>query len=116
MKHTIEKEKTMVADMIKIYCHGNHKTKKGELCPSCAALQDYALERLSKCPHKDCKTFCSMCKTHCYKPTMREEIKKVMRYSGPRILPTHPIAGTSHFIDTVKGIREKKRAEKNSAA
>ena len=28
------------------------------------------------------KTFCANCKVHCYKPEMREQIRKVMRFSG----------------------------------
>ena len=30
------------------------------------------------------KTFCSNCTVHCYRPEMRERIRTVMRYAGPR--------------------------------
>jgi len=36
---------------------------------------------------------------HCFKPVMRDKIKAVMRYSGPRMLRTHPILAMNHFID-----------------
>ena len=32
------------------------------------------------------KTFCSNCRAHCYRLEMREEIRKVMRFSGPRMI------------------------------
>ena len=45
------------------------------------------------------KTFCSNCKVHCYRPDMRERIRAVMRFSGPRMLLYHPITGIRHFLD-----------------
>ena len=65
-------EKETVGLMIELYCRGNHGTPKGQLCPDCAALRDYADARVDHCPHMATKTFCSVCKTHCYKPEMRE--------------------------------------------
>ena len=76
--------------MIKKYCHGKHGTKGEELCEECRALTEYALFRLEKCPFKVNKKFCSFCKIHCYKPDMREKIKDVMKWAGPRMIFTHP--------------------------
>ena len=87
-----EREKTMVSDMIRVYCKGNHAAydKKNKcLCKECQALDDYARMRSDKCPFMETKTFCSNCKVHCYKPEMRQRIKEVMRYSGPRMLFVH---------------------------
>ena len=61
-------------------------------------LLDYAYFRLDKCPFKDNKKFCSKCKVHCYKPEMRQQIKNVMRYSGPRMLFKHPILLFKHML------------------
>lgn len=36
-------EKLLVSEMIALYCHKNHHTAKGSLCPQCQALHDYAL-------------------------------------------------------------------------
>ena len=102
-------EKETVGLMIELYCRGNHGTPKGQLCPDCAALRDYADARVDHCPHMATKTFCSACKTHCYKPEMREKIRAVMRFSGPRMLFVHPVAAIRHVIETR---REKKRLEK----
>ena len=45
-KDRITREKEMLPETVKIYCHGVHKTKRGELCPECRELCDYALYRL----------------------------------------------------------------------
>ena len=103
-----ECEKEMVSQMIAVYCKGKHGTKHGELCPDCAALTEYARQRAEKCPFMETKTFCSNCKVHCYKPEMREKIRAVMRYSGPRMIFYHPVMAVRHVMETKK---EKKRLE-----
>ena len=54
------------------------------------------------CPHIATKTFCSVCQTHCYKPEMRERIRQVMRWSGPRMLFHHPVLAVRHLAETRK--------------
>ena len=105
-----QREKDMVSEMIALYCKRNHKTK-GALCPECEKLKEYALMRSDKCPFMESKTFCSNCRVHCYKPEMREKIRKVMRFSGPRMIFHHPVMAVSHLIETKK---EKRRLEKNN--
>ena len=108
-----EKQKKLIPVMIRKYCKGNHGTEKGCLCDECTELTAYALQRLEHCPFKENKSFCSACKIHCYKPEMREKIRKVMRYSGPRMIWTHPIWSCSHVVTT---IRYKKALEKDQKA
>ena len=105
------KETQVVRLMIELYCRGRHGTPKGRLCPECQALAEYAAQRVAHCPHMEIKTFCSNCKTHCYQPQMRERIRQVMRYSGPRILLHHPVMAVRHVVETVK---EKKRLKKEN--
>lgn len=105
-----EREKKMVSEMIALYCRKNHGTR-GTLCPECAALNLYARQRSDKCPFMETKTFCSNCKVHCYKPEMREKIRAVMRFSGPRMIFYHPVAAIRHVIETKK---EKRRLEKTA--
>ncbi|MCC8041950.1 MAG: nitrous oxide-stimulated promoter family protein [Oscillospiraceae bacterium] len=102
-----EREKELVSQMIALYCKKNHKTKNG-LCPECAELDCYARERSDKCPFMETKTFCSNCRVHCYKAEMRERIRAVMRFSGPRMLLWHPTAAIRHLVETKK---EKKKME-----
>ncbi|WP_418463188.1 nitrous oxide-stimulated promoter family protein [Frisingicoccus sp.] len=104
-----EREKKMVSQMIVLYCRKNHGTKD-TLCPECAALNLYARQRSDKCPFMETKTFCSNCKVHCYKPEMREKIRMVMRFSGPRMIFYHPVAAIRHMIETKK---EKRRLERS---
>ena len=107
-----EREKAMVSEMIALYCRKQHGGK-GSLCPECAALEAYARQRSDKCPFMETKTFCSNCKVHCYKPEMREKIRAVMRFSGPRMIFSHPIAAMRHVTETKK---EKRRLEKSYEA
>ncbi len=102
-----ENEKSVIELMIRLYCKGNHHT--GELCPECTQLLAYAEHRVDVCPFMESKTFCSNCRVHCYKPDMREKVRAVMRYSGPRMLFHHPVLAVRHLIETKK---EKKRLEK----
>lgn len=102
-----EKEKRIVGEMIKLYCKKQHKVKKG-LCPECQALKEYAELRSDKCPFMESKTFCSNCKVHCYKKEMREKIRQVMRFSGPRMIFHHPVMAINHLVQSKK---EKRKME-----
>ncbi len=104
-----QREKETVSQMIHLYCKKQHGTKQG-LCPECAALEEYAQLRSDKCPFMETKTFCSNCKVHCYKPEMREKIRAVMRFSGPRMLFVHPVMAIRHVIESKK---EQKRLERS---
>ena len=104
-----EREKETVSLMIRLYCRKKHGGNG--LCPECAALDAYARQRSDKCPFMETKTFCSNCKVHCYKKDMREKIRQVMRFSGPRMIFHHPVMAIRHVIETKK---EKRRMEKNN--
>ncbi len=83
--------------MIRLYCKNQHGTKTG-LCPECRALTEYACERSDICPFMENKHFCSNCRVHCYKPEMRDKIRQVMRFSGPRMIFHHPVMAIWHLI------------------
>ncbi len=105
-----EKEKQVVSLMIRLFCRKKHGTKNG-LCPECAALAKYACERSDKCPFMENKTFCSNCQVHCYKPEMREKIREVMRFSGPRMIFYHPVMAIRHVLETKKEAKEMAKKE-----
>lgn len=105
-----KREKEIVSQMISLYCKKKHGNKNG-LCEQCEELEAYAKKRSDQCPFMETKTFCSNCRVHCYQPVMREKIREVMRFSGPRMLFTHPLIAIKHVIETKK---EKKRLEKES--
>ncbi|MBO5878866.1 MAG: nitrous oxide-stimulated promoter family protein [Alistipes sp.] len=91
----LQHERRIVADMIALYCRKKHSTK--ELCNDCRTLAEYADRRTMACPKMAEKTFCSQCKSHCYRQDMRERIREVMRFAGPRIILHHPIAALRHL-------------------
>lgn len=95
------KEKEMVSFMIELYCKKNHHPK-GRLCAECAALERYAFDRSDHCPFMENKTFCANCSVHCYKPDMKEQIRTVMRFSGPRMILHRPRAALYHLYTTKK--------------
>jgi hypothetical protein len=93
----ITRESKTVAVMIDLYCRNQHGSDRP--CTECSDLLVYANERLEGCPFQEGKTTCAKCPVHCFKPAMRDRIKTVMRYSGPRVLLRHPILAIRHFID-----------------
>jgi len=92
------RERKTIKVMIDLYCRDHHGTQK-ELCTDCHELLDYAYLRLDKCPFQEGKTTCANCSVHCYKTDIREQVRQVMRYAGPRMLRRHPILTLFHFID-----------------
>src|SRR5512133_3647574 len=85
----LEREKRTITVMIAMYHRGMHNSDL--LCPDCAALLEYALQRIEKCPFGADKPTCANCAIHCYHPEMREQVRAVMRYAGPRMLLRHPV-------------------------
>jgi hypothetical protein len=94
----MKRERRTIAVMTEVYCKGHHGTD-GTLCKECQEFQDYAFLRLSKCPFQDKKSTCGKCKIHCYRPDMKERVRQVMRYSGPRLLVRHPVLSLHHAWD-----------------
>jgi len=106
--NVIEKEKRTIKRMIEIYCWKNHGSKRGILCKECEELLKYAYTRLDLCPFQEDKPPCKKCLIHCYKPEMREKVREVMRFSGPRLLIYGPSDWIRHKMkeieSTVKGL------------
>ena len=123
MPDRIADEKKVVALMIRMYCRrhcrqqgrtditdqtdrtgdtnqadNSSRTATSPLCPECAALLDYALRRLDSCRFGNGKPSCRKCPVHCYRADMRERIRTVMRWAGPRMIFSHPMAATRHLL------------------
>jgi hypothetical protein len=113
----VRSDTKLLGDFTQIYCRGVHKgvarvrlasdgaglgvygRTAPEVCEECADLLRYAEKRRAYCP-KDPKPFCSYCDTHCYTTDMRERMRDVMRYAGPRsLLHGHAIDGVKHLIE-----------------
>ena len=89
--------KTLQA-MIRISCRDLHGGEKA-LCAGCEDLRLYAERRLAKCPFAEEKPTCVKCPVHCYEAEMRERVRQVMRYAGPRMLLRHPVLALLHLRD-----------------
>jgi len=107
----LRRERRTIQSMIAIYCRKQHKTSSGNLCPECRELEAYALARLARCPFQENKPVCVKCAVHCYQPEMRQRVRIVMRFAGPRMLLRHPLLAIRHLLDE----RRKPRRLKSSA-
>ena len=105
----IEREQRTVQVMISMYCEDHHPrpaegtlaaaTAEPRLCPDCGALLTYAQQRVERCRFGQGKPTCARCRVHCFAPSMRERIRAVMRYSGPRMILHHPYLALQHLLD-----------------
>ncbi|HBG74954.1 MAG TPA: nitrous oxide-stimulated promoter family protein [Anaerolineae bacterium] len=100
-KNRLERESQTLQAMFLLYCQRHHGCQS-KLCKQCQELQDYSLNRLKHCPFQQGKTTCAKCPIHCYKSEMRSRIKQIMRFSGPRMLLTHPILTIQHYLDSLR--------------
>ncbi|MBE0418159.1 MAG: nitrous oxide-stimulated promoter family protein [Coriobacteriia bacterium] len=121
----VSKDTRLLGDFSAIYCRGNHSDavrtplqsdgavlgvygrKLPVVCDECAGLLRYAEKRRAYCP-KDPKPFCSYCDTHCYSGEMREFMRDVMRYSGPRSVTR------GHAMDSMRHLIEGRRAKREA--
>ena len=109
----LKREHQTLVCMTAIYCEDHHGLSSGGLCSNCQELMNYSEERLAKCPYGQAKPTCARCPIHCYKKQMREEVRNVMRYAGPRMPLRHPWQALTHVFDKLRRVvhpRELRRA------
>ena len=96
-------EKKTIEKMIRFYC-GKHHVSNG-LCAECQALLTYSNNRVDACPYWPTKPICTKCQDHCYNMSNRMAIKRVMRFSGPRMIYHSPLLATRHLYRqlTIRG-------------
>lgn len=95
-KDPIEWEKDTLGKMVRMYCRAKHQNEN--LCHECRELLVYSKKRLDLCRYGKLKPACGKCPVHCYKPIMRERVKEVMRYTGPRMIFRHPLDAFRHLM------------------
>lgn len=96
------REIATITVMVRLYCRGHHGAQGTKLCGECASLLDYASRRTERCVFGDAKPTCANCQVHCYTALMRERVKTVMRWAGPRMLFHHPVLALRHKLDGFK--------------
>lgn len=95
----LRREKATIEAMVAIYCRARHGATGREMCRDCRELLDYAEKRLALCPFQEHKPTCGNCTVHCYKPSLREKVRSIMRFAGPRMLRRHPLMAIRHLLD-----------------
>ncbi|MBN1799652.1 MAG: nitrous oxide-stimulated promoter family protein [Spirochaetales bacterium] len=101
---SLKNEKKTVKAMMEMFCSAHHKREHG-LCPECNIIFEYAESRIDKCRFKSQNLVCSECRVHCFRPEMREKIKVIMRYSGPRMVWKHPVLAIRYLKNKIKSKR-----------
>jgi hypothetical protein len=94
----MQREYQTVSKMIEIYCEGHHGKTDG-LCADCTTLRHYCYTKLERCRYQEDKPTCANCLIHCYRKSMREKIREVMRYAGPKMIYKSPLMAIRHFLD-----------------
>ena len=87
--------------MIGMRCRSAHRTPAG-LCDDCARLLAYAEARIDACRFGADKPVCNRCPVHCYSRPMRDQVRTVMRFSGPRMPLAHPLLAVLHLRDSLR--------------
>lgn len=98
------RELGIIETMVRMYCRGHGHERDATLCADCGALLEYAQRRLERCVFGDAKPTCANCVVHCYKADMRERIRIVMRWAGPRMMLRHPIMAIAHLINEHRAV------------
>ena len=104
----IDRERQTIKAMVDLYCLENHGSDT--LCEDCSSLMDYVILRLEQCPFKENKPTCVNCTVHCYASVKRNQVRNVMRFSGPQMIFKHTIMTMLHMWDGIKYKPIKKRA------
>jgi hypothetical protein len=99
----IQADTDKLVRFMSMYCKANHEergknpflfkyskipafVKAGpDLCDECTRLLRHAIVMRVFCP-LDPKPRCRKCPQHCYRPAYKDQMEKVMKYSGPRSL------------------------------
>ena len=100
LKSRRERESVIVQTMIKMYCQKNHNSWD-ILCGECESLLKYAEKRLLSCMYGEIKPVCKHCPVHCYSPAMREQMRQVMKWAGPKMIIRNPVFAVMHIIDNL---------------
>ncbi len=103
MKTKIQRDQETIRLMVNLYAR-HHPTLSGDP-DHYTRLADYACQRLARCRFGESKPACKDCPIHCYRPDLREEMRQVMRWAGPRMILYAPRATMRHLWQSWKAKR-----------
>jgi Nitrous oxide-stimulated promoter len=78
-RHRGEERSSLSSEMAELFPKGV------SLCADCRALVEYALLKRRRCP-LDPKPACKHCHVHCYGSEHREKMKRIMAFSGRKMI------------------------------
>lgn len=93
-----KKDIKLLGKFVEVYCTGKHSDVESVsvtlpdglgdrvLCPECAKFLEYAILKRIKCPLEDEKPSCKHCRIHCYDTAHREKVRKIMSYTGRKLM------------------------------
>lgn len=88
----------LIGKFVEVYCQGEHALVERNffqlpetlgqrsLCQECTDFMQYAITRRMKCPQEKQKPSCKRCRIHCYNKANLEKVKKIMAYSGKKLI------------------------------
>lgn len=97
MTRQMTKDIKLIGAFTELWCAGHrHADRRAtavpgagrslQLCPECATFFSYAAMKRQKCPLEAQKPSCKHCRIHCYAPQQRTMVRKIMAWSGKRML------------------------------
>lgn len=103
------KDISIISRFTQVWCAGhNHKERRTvllpanikpvELCADCSCFVQYATLKRFKCPLEAEKPSCKHCRIHCYAPEQRALVKKIMAWSGRRMIMRGRLDYLWHYL------------------
>lgn len=111
----LDHDLAILIKFVDIYCRRKHTTRQRQpfqfglfdvksvyrgdlrLCPGCSKLLCHAITKRTHCPINP-KPACKHCPEHCYHPKYRQQIRKVMAYSGRHLVLTGRVDYLLHLL------------------
>ncbi|UCE60238.1 MAG: nitrous oxide-stimulated promoter family protein [Phycisphaerales bacterium] len=112
---TLRSDLKTLVKFVEVYCRHRHRQavradarvkvphlralvdSEVDLCPACRKLLAHAVVKRIRCP-LDPKPACKRCPSHCYSVPYRGEIRKVMKYSGKRLVLSGRLDYLRHLL------------------
>ena len=114
IKNNIPKEKANIRQTFNLYCHKNHGTEEGRLCPKCTALLATVMTKIARCQYGITKPICDRCEAPCFGEKQTKEFLEIMDSSQKGMLLKHPIMTVKHKLASMSVDYSKYQQQKQA--